>query len=203
MHHIPDTAPQPDNEPWIVGVTGSIGGGKSTFARALCTQNADIQAFHIDADQLVHDGLKSGGAAVHRVLAAFPCASDGIGGIDRTKLANLVFQDLQADDLQTDDLQADELQASDPQALRRLESILHPIVSEMREQLIKQNRDRSFIVLDVPLLFETETWRRCDLTILVTTDEAVRARRTLARPGMTMARLQAILARQMPDSHKA
>jgi dephospho-CoA kinase len=164
---------------WIIGLTGSIGMGKSTAAAALRRDGVPVH----DADQAVHRLLAKGGAAVTAVAAAFP----GVvidGAVDRPALGRRVF--------------------GDAAALTRLEAILHPLVQrEARAFLARARRQRRRLaVLDVPLLFETGGERRCDAVIVVSAPRAVQQARVLARPGMTPARLAAIEARQMPDAEK-
>lgn len=163
----------------ILGLTGSIGMGKSTAAAML----RDLGVRTDDADAAVHRLTGPGGAALPAIEAAFPGVT-GSAGLDRARLGRQVF--------------------GDPAALQRLEAILHPLVAEARQAFLKRAaRDRVAIVaLDVPLLFETGLDRRCDLTLLVTAPEMVQAFRVLKRPGMTPAKLADIRARQMPDAEK-
>lgn len=163
----------------VLGLTGSIGMGKSTAARILRTLGVPVH----DADRVVHGLLASGGAAVADVTAAFPSAARD-GGADRATLGHLVFDD--------------------PPALRRLEAILHPLVRADSQQFLWtcRRRRRPIAVLEVPLLFETGGDDRCDLVILVTAPALVQAARVLRRPGMTPGRLAAIRARQLPDAEK-
>lgn len=163
----------------ILGLTGSIGMGKSTAAAMLRRLGCRVD----DADRAVHRLMGPNGRALPAIEAAFP-GSVGPGGVDRQALGARVF--------------------GDPAALERLEAILHPMVTQARERFLKRcARDRvRFAVLDVPLLFETGLDRRCDLTILVTAPAVVQAHRVLRRPGMTAAKLADIRARQMPEAEK-
>lgn len=163
----------------VLGLTGSIGMGKSTAARILHRLGVPVH----DADRAVHDLLAPGGAAVPAVTAAFPAAARN-GGVDRAALGPLVFDDMPA--------------------LRRLEDILHPLVRADSARFLKacRRRRRRIAALEVPLLFETRGDDRCDLVVLVTAPAAVQAARVLRRPGMTKDRLAAIRARQMPDVEK-
>lgn len=163
----------------VLGLTGSIGMGKSTAAAAL---RRDGIAVH-DADAAVHRLLGQGGAAVAPVEAAFPGVTRD-GAIDRQALGRRVF--------------------GDPVALARLEAIIHPLVQrETRRFLARARRDRRrLVVLDIPLLFETGGERRCDAVMVVTAPRAVQRARVLKRAGMTAERLAGIEARQMPDAEK-
>ncbi|HLW27201.1 MAG TPA: dephospho-CoA kinase [Kiloniellales bacterium] len=163
----------------VLGLTGSIGMGKSTAAKMLRRLGLPLH----DADATVHRLFAVGGAAVAPVAQAFPAAvSDG--AVDRRKLGALVFQD--------------------PPALRLLESIVHPLVrAEARRFLSRQRRlRREMAVLDVPLLYETGGERLCDRVILITAPRFLQEQRVLRRPGMTRERLEAILAQQLPDEEK-
>jgi dephospho-CoA kinase len=167
----------------IVGLTGSIGMGKSTAAQAFRAVGAPVY----DADAAVHRLLEPGGAAVGAVLTAFPgVARDDRArlGIDRGALGSRVF--------------------GDTQALARLESILHPLVraEERRFLLASQTQRCRLVVLDIPLLYETGGEARCDATVVVSAPLFVQRARVLRRGKMTEARFAAILARQMPDLEK-
>lgn len=137
-----------------------------------------------DADRAVHDLMAPGGAAVAAVLATFEGTADGRGGIDRKALGARVI--------------------GDPPALRRLEAILHPRVA-LAERAFLQRCCRNgdpWVVLDVPLLFETGGERRCDATVVASAPAWLQRQRAMARPGMTAARLAAILQQQLPDAEK-
>jgi dephospho-CoA kinase len=163
----------------VVGLTGSIGMGKSHAARAL--RRLGVPVF--EADHVVHRLIAPGGEAVAAVEQAFPGVVKG-GAVDREVLAKRVF--------------------SDSGALSRLESILHPLVRAAERRFLRRAalRGADVVVLDLPLLFETGAQRRCDATILVTAPAFVQEPRVLKRPGMTRSRLAAIRARQMPESEK-
>ena len=167
----------------ILGLTGSIGMGKTTVANALKAAGAAIY----DADAAVHRLLAPGGAAVAPVLARFPDAGTGEGparAVDRGTLGAQVF--------------------ADPEALAELEAILHPLVraGEWHFLSASQRRGCRLAVLDVPLLFETGSEARCDATLVVSAPGFVQRARVLGRARMTEERLAAILARQMPDWEK-
>ncbi|MEO3427836.1 dephospho-CoA kinase [Pelagibius sp. CAU 1746] len=163
----------------VVGLTGSIGMGKTTAATMLRRLGLPVH----EADAAVHRLMARGGAAVDTVAAAFP-GVDKDGAIDRGRLAAKVL--------------------GDPAALSRLEGILHPLVrAEAQAFLARQARQhRPLAVLDIPLLFETGGDALCDAVIVVSAPPAVQRARVLARPGMTEAKLQAVLERQMPDAEK-
>jgi dephospho-CoA kinase len=163
----------------ILGLTGSIGMGKSTAAAMFRQLGVPVH----DADAAVHRLLEPGGAAVAPVIAAFPGVGAG-GGIDRKALGGIVFRD--------------------PEALRRLERILHPLVrADTARFLARMARRRAkVVVLDIPLLFETHGEGRCDAVVVVSAPGFLQRARVMARPGMTEARLAAVLAKQMPDRAK-
>jgi dephospho-CoA kinase len=163
----------------VIGLTGSIGMGKSTAAAVLRRLGLPVH----DADAAVHRLMQPGGAAVAAVEAAFP----GVvvdGAVDRKRLGARVLDD--------------------DAAMKRLEAILHPMVrAEARAFLAKQARlRRPLAVLDIPLLYETRGERLCDAVIVVTAPPAVQRARVLRRPGMTEDKMRAVLARQMPDAEK-
>jgi dephospho-CoA kinase len=164
----------------ILGLTGSIGMGKSTAAATL--RRLGVAVF--DADLIVHRLLAAEGAAVARVSAAFPDVRAESGGIDRKLLGRHVF--------------------GDPVALERLEHILHPMVEVAERRFLGRARVRRepIAVLDIPLLFETGGDRRCDYVLVVSAPAFVQRQRVLRRPGMTAIRMGAILEKQMPDREK-
>jgi dephospho-CoA kinase len=163
----------------LIGLTGSIGMGKSTTTAMF----ADLGAVVWNADDAVHRLYAPGGAAVAPVQAAFP----GVvvdGAVDRARLAEALGRD--------------------DAAFRRLEVIVHPLVAEGRLADLEAARAAGvrLAVLDIPLLFETGGDAKVDAVVVVTADPAVQAERVLARPGMTRERFDAILARQTPDAEK-
>ncbi len=160
-----------------LGLTGSIGMGKSTVAAMFAA--AGIPVF--DADAAVHRLQGPAGRVVAAIEAAFP-GTTGAGGVDRATLAEAVL--------------------ADPAAIRRLEAIVHPAVGEERAAFLADHADAPLVVFDVPLLFETGGERRVDKVAVVSAAAAVQRARVLQRPGMTEARLDAILARQLPDADK-
>jgi dephospho-CoA kinase len=163
----------------VLGLTGSVGMGKSTAAAMLRRMGVPVH----DADRAVHNLLSRGGSAVAPVAAAFPEAMRG-GAVDRPALGRIVF--------------------ADPAALRRLEAILHPRVRAEDDRFRKRMRARGvpLVAVDVPLLFETGGDKRCDAVLVVTAPPFVQRARVMARPGMTEARWRAMLAKQMPDVEK-
>lgn len=163
----------------ILGLTGSIGMGKSTAAAMLARLGLPVH----DADATVHRLLGKGGAAVAPIEAAFPAVVRD-GAVDRQELGRRVF--------------------GQPAELRRLEAILHPLVRRAETEFLKRQARRraALVVLDIPLLFETGGDRRCDGVVVVSCPAFLQAQRVLRRPGMTSARLAAIRAQQMPDHRK-
>lgn len=164
----------------ILGLTGSVGMGKTTAARMLRRLGIPVH----DADAEVHRLLGPGGAAVAPVARAFPDSRAANGAINRAALGRTVF--------------------ADPGALKRLEKILHPLVRKAeRTFLARARRQRqALVVLDIPLLFETGGEKRCDGVIVVSAPKAIQHARVLARRGMTREKLAGIEARQMPDAEK-
>ena len=162
---------------FILGLTGSLGMGKSTTARFFAEEGVPVH----DADAVVHRLYE--GEAVAAIEAAFP-GTTGAGRVDRDKLAARVL--------------------GDAAALQRLEAIVHPLVHDAERRLLAeaQARGEKVAVLDIPLLFETGGDRRVDAVVVVSAPPEVQRARVLARPGMTIEKLEAILAKQMPDAEK-
>jgi dephospho-CoA kinase len=161
----------------ILGLTGSIGMGKSATAALFRAEGIRVH----DADAAVHALYR--GAAAPLIEAAFPgCVTNGV--VDRAALGAQVL--------------------GDAAALKRLEAIVHPLVGGVRDRFLAEARaaDASVVVLDIPLLFETGGNRAVDAVVLVSAPETVQKERVLGRPGMTPAKLAAILAKQMPDADK-
>ena len=163
----------------ILGLTGSIGMGKSTAAAMLRRLGVPV----CDSDALVHRMTGPGGSAVAAVERAFPGATSG-GAVDRKALGARVF--------------------ADPAALKRLEAILHPMVREAQRRFLHlaAARRARVVVLDVPLLYESGTDAMCDAVVALTCPRFLQEQRVLARPGMSRERLAGILARQMSDAEK-
>jgi dephospho-CoA kinase len=161
----------------VLGLTGSIGMGKSTVARMFADEGVPV----FDADAAVHALQGPSGRVVAAIEARFP-DSTGIQGVNRTALAEAVF--------------------GDPAALKALEAIVHPAVAEDRAAFLADNADAPLVVLDVPLLFEAGGWQTVDKVAVVSAPADIQRARVLSRPGMTEARFAAILAKQMPDAEK-
>lgn len=162
---------------WVLGLTGSIGMGKSATAQMFRALGVPVH----DADASVHALYR--GAAVAPVEAAFPgVARDGV--IDRAALGARVL--------------------GDAEAMKRLEAIVHPLVRNAEREFLAaaRNKGAHLVVLDIPLLYETGGEKRCDGVAVVSAPAAVQRERVLARPGMDEARFAAILARQLPDVEK-
>lgn len=160
-----------------LGLTGSIGMGKSTAAQMF----RDLGHPVWDADEAVHRLYAPGGAAVAKVASAFPGVWKD-GGIDRSALRPAL--------------------ALDPSGFARLEAIVHPLVAADRAAFIARHADAPIVVLDIPLLFENGSEAEMDGVAVVSAPAEVQRARVLARPGMTEAGLQMILSRQMPDAEK-
>lgn len=163
----------------VVGLTGSIGMGKSTTAAMF--RAAGIPVY--DADAAVHDLYDEGGAAVGPVGAAFPGVVKD-GRIDREALRQRVL--------------------GNPEALQRLNAIVHPLVGQDRAGFFKAAEDSGadLVVLDIPLLFETGGHANVDAVVVVSAPAHMQRERVLARPGMTPDRLDAILEQQLADAEK-
>jgi dephospho-CoA kinase len=162
-----------------VGLTGSIGMGKSTTAAMFAAEGVPVY----DADAEVHALYAKGGAAVEPLEAAFP----GVvvdGAVDRAKLSHYVV--------------------GKPDELKKLEAIVHPLVGESRigffQKAVAEGAD--IVILDIPLLFETGGEKRMDAVVVVSAPADLQRQRVMARPGMDEAKLDAILARQMADAEK-
>ncbi|MDN2578818.1 dephospho-CoA kinase [Aquibium sp. ELW1220] len=161
----------------ILGLTGSIGMGKSTTAAMFAAEGVPVN----DADAVVHELYR--GKAVALVGAAFPQAIvDGI--VDRNRLSAAVL--------------------GDPVALKRLEAIVHPLVREAETEFLARHRAAGtpLVVLDIPLLFEVGAEGRVDRIAVVSVPADVQRARVLARPGMTVEKFETILAKQVPDAEK-
>ena len=162
---------------FILGLTGSVGMGKSVTARFFAEEGVPVH----DADAVVHR-LYEGDAAV-AIEAAFP-GTTADGKVDRNKLSARVL--------------------GDAAALKRLEAIVHPLVHEAERRLLAEAeaRGEKVAVLDIPLLFETGGDQRVDAVVVVSAPAEVQRARVMERPGMTLEKLEAILAKQMPDAEK-
>jgi dephospho-CoA kinase len=163
--------------PFVLCLTGSLGMGKSTAANFFAEAGVPVH----DSDATVH--ALYAGEAVPLVERAFPSSTTD-GKIDRSKLAAMVI--------------------SDAEALRRLEAIVHPLVSASREKFLAdaQARGAAIVVFDIPLLFETGAHGNCDAVVVVTAPPELQRQRAFERPGMTEEKFLALLAKQMPDAEK-
>lgn len=161
----------------MLGLTGSIGMGKSTAAAMFARLHVPV----FDADAEVHALQAPDGRALAAIAVAFPGVV-GVAGLDRAALGQRVF--------------------GDPAALARLTAILHPLVAAARARFLRRHASARLVVLDIPLLFETGGDRAVDAVAVVSAPARVQRARVLARPGTTPAKFAAIVARQMPDAEK-
>ena len=161
----------------VLGLTGSIGMGKSTVAAMFAEEGVPV----FDADAVVHRLQGPEGALVDEIESTFP-GTTGPGGVARGALAERVL--------------------GDPAAMRRLEALVHPAVAREREVFLAAHRDRPLVLLDIPLLFEKGGWDKVDRIAVVSAPAEVQRARVLARPGMTARKLDHILALQLPDAEK-
>lgn len=160
-----------------LGLTGSIGMGKSTVAQMFVDEGIPV----FDADAAVHRLQGPAGRLVAQIEAMFPDTT-GPNGVNRTALGEAVF--------------------GNPEAIKRLEQLVHPAVGEERAAFLEEHAAAPLVVFDVPLLFETGGWRGVDKVAVVSAPAEAQRARVLARPGMTESRFEAILARQTPDAEK-
>ena len=161
----------------VIGLTGSIGMGKSTVAAMFAEEGVPV----FDADACVHMLQGPGGALVEAIEVAFP-GTTGRAGVDRAKLGARVL--------------------GDDAAMKRLEAIVHPAVGAERAAFLDRHADAPLAVFDIPLLFETGGEARVDKVVVVSAPADIQRARVLARPGMTEAKFEQILARQLPDADK-
>ncbi|MCJ2129462.1 dephospho-CoA kinase [Methylobacterium sp. E-045] len=164
--------------PFILGLTGSIGMGKSTTASLFAQRGIPVH----DADAAVRRLYAAEGAGARLIADLFPDAVAKDGSVDRARLRDHVL--------------------GRPDSLARLEAAIHPLVRAEEQRFLDDHADASLVILDIPLLFETGGEGRCDAVLVVTADPEVQRQRVLARPGMSEATLAAILAKQMPDADK-
>lgn len=168
----------------ILGLTGSIGMGKSTTAEIFKTLGIPVH----DADKAVHDLMAAGGDAVSAILEEFPEAESindkGQRFINRPKLGKSVF--------------------NNKERLKKLEDILHPMVRARTDVFVDYHRkaETPLVVLDIPLLYETGGEKRCDYVMVVTADAETQKKRVMARQLMTEEKFNAILSAQLPDEEK-
>jgi dephospho-CoA kinase len=161
----------------VLGLTGSIGMGKSTVGRMFADEGVPV----FDADAAVHRLQGPAGTLVAAIEAHFP-GTTGPGGVDRGALAERVL--------------------GEPESLRRLEALIHPAVAREREAFLAAHASAPLVVLDIPLLFEAGGAEQVDRIAVVSAPPDVQRERVLARPGMTAEKFEHILARQLPDAEK-
>lgn len=161
----------------VIGLTGSIGMGKTTTAKLFAAEGIPV----LDSDAVVHDLYSA--EAVPMIEAAFPGTTIS-GTVDRLELGNILREN--------------------PANFRKLEAIVHPLVRERQEAFLRKAREenQNFAVLDIPLLFETGAETRVDKIVVVSCAPEIQRQRVLSRPGMTEEKFEMILARQMPDAEK-
>lgn len=160
-----------------LGLTGSIGMGKTTVARMFVDEGIPV----FDADEVVHRLQGPEGALVREIEAYFP-GTTSAAGVDRTSLAERVL--------------------GDRVALERLEGLIHPAVALEQEAFLERHRSAPLVVLDIPLLFEKGGWQRVDKIAVVSAPADLQRARVLGREGMTVERFSRILALQLPDEEK-
>ena len=165
------------HRPMVIGLTGSIGMGKSAVAKMLRDENIPV----FDADAEVHRLQGPDGQLIPPIEAAFP-GTTGPGGVDRPKLGAQVF--------------------GNAEALKRLEYIVHPAVAASRTAFLKRNRARKIIVFDIPLLFEKKGERTVDAVLVVSAAAWQQRKRVMARPNMSLHRFRHIKSLQTPDPIK-
>ena len=162
---------------FVLGLTGSIGMGKSATAKMFAAEGVPVQ----DADAVVHQLYE--GEATAAIEAAFPGTTSG-GKVNREKLGSTVL--------------------GDAEAIKRLEKIVHPLVAQARDKFLAE-AERSgapVVVLDIPLLYETGGDKRCDAVVVVSAPADIQRARAFERPGMTEQKFAAIMAKQTPDEEK-
>ena len=161
----------------VIGLTGSIGMGKTTTAKLFAAEGIPV----LDSDAAVHDLYSA--EAVPMIEAAFPGTTIS-GTVDRLELGNILREN--------------------PANFSKLEAIVHPLVRERQEAFLRKAREenQNFAVLDIPLLFETGAETRVDKVVVVSCAPEIQRQRVLSRPGMTEEKFEMILARQMPDAEK-
>lgn len=162
--------------PFVIGLTGSIGMGKSETAKLFAAEGVPVH----DADAIIAQLYGKGGAAVDIIAREFPGTVE-TGAVDRAALSAAVV--------------------NDPAALKKLEALVHPLVAAQRRQFLDA-ADTPIILFDIPLLFETGADADVDAIVVVSAPETVQRARVMARPGMTAEKFEALKARQMDDAQK-
>jgi dephospho-CoA kinase len=165
------------SKPLIIGLTGSIGMGKSAVAAMFADENVPV----FDADAAVHDLQKAGGALIPAIESAFP-GTTGLEGVDRKALGAAVF--------------------GDRDRLALLESIIHPAVAERRKAFLAAHQGSDLILFDIPLLFEKNGAASVDFVVVVSAPAPVQRERVLTRANMSAEKFEHILALQMNDADK-
>ena len=160
----------------MIGLTGSIGMGKTETAKLFAEQGVPVH----DADAAIHRLYARGGAGVAKIAAVFPGAVKD-GAVDRGALSALV--------------------TGDPQKIARLESLMHPLVVADQAQFLRETK-ADIVLLDIPLLFESGADKNLDAIVVASAPSEIQRARVLARPGMTEEKFSALHARQMPDAQK-
>ncbi len=163
-------------KPFVIGLTGSIGMGKSETAKLFAAQGVPVH----DADAAVADLYGQNGGAVEILASEFPGAVKN-NAVDRAALSALV--------------------AKDPVALKKLEALVHPLVTAQRQKFLDA-AEAPIVLFDIPLLFETGADGDVDAIVVASAPEAIQRARVLARPGMTAEKFEALKARQMNDTQK-
>jgi dephospho-CoA kinase len=161
----------------ILGLTGSIGMGKSTVGAMFAEEGVPL----FDADSVVHRLQGPQGDLVAEIEKQFP-GTTGEAGVNRTALAEAVL--------------------SQPESLRRLEALVHPAVAREKASFLDEHREAPLVALDIPLLFEKGGWEAVDKIAVVSAPADVQRARVLSRPGMTEEKFRSVLALQIPDSEK-
>ena len=168
---------EPTKKPLLIGLTGSIGTGKSAVAQMFADEGVPVY----DADAEVHKLQGPGGALVAAIEARFPGTS-GPEGVNRAELGARVF--------------------GKPDELKALESIIHPVLAQQRLDFFTTHHDAALLLFDIPLLFEKGGSENVDVIVVVSAPADVQRTRVLARPGMTVEKFEKILSIQVPDAEK-
>lgn len=166
-----------DKKPLIIGLTGSIGMGKSTVAQMFEDEGVPVY----DADAEVHKLQGPGGALVDAIEARFPGTTDN-NGVNRQELGKRVL--------------------GQRQELAALEAIIHPVVAQQRQDFLAHHADKDMLVFDIPLLFEKGGAAGVDKIVVVSAAADIQRERVLSRPNMTVEKFERILALQLPDAEK-